>query len=325
MGGLSGKATIVEAQRKTSDSPVLLVDAGKSLFTGKTHNNQQAQLAKAQDIAKAYMLMGYNAVAISAADVNAGSLFLDQTLKKGFPWLSANLVDKNGTPVAPSHLIKTVHSLKIGIIGLTDDITPSNNYSLIDYQPALKNLLKELESESDMIVLLSNFSGDTNRRIATESPGIDIIISSDGSLGKMAPELVGQTLITQTSSRGKYLGKLEIEWNAGNSWYNERLLPLSELIKRETALASELERLNKLEGEQKNISSKKISRLQLQKKRLEKEITSRSALEAERGHNPYNKHRLGFMPVLPTNSPERIEAIVQKIEKEQKEHAVVRQ
>lgn len=304
---------------------MLLLDTGKSLFKGKTHNNQEPQLTKAQDIAKAYMLMGYDAVAISGGDVNAGSLFLKQTLEIGFPWLSANLVDNNGEAVAPSHLIKTVNSLKIGIIGLTDDITFSDKYSLIDYQPALTDLLKELEADSDMIILLSNFSGDINRRIATEFSTIDIIISADGSLGNMAPEFVGQTLITQTSSRGKYLGTLEIEWNGGKSWYNEKLLPLSELIKREMTLTSALEKLNKFDGEQKNNSEKKIARLQLQKQRLEKEITRRSVLEAKRGPHPDNKHRLSFIPVQSTNSPQKIEAIVQKIERERKEHAVTRQ
>lgn len=271
------------------------------------------------------MLMGYDAVAISAGDVQAGSLFLEQTLEDGFPWLSANLVDKNGAPVAPSHLIKTVNSLKIGIIGLTDAVSFSEKYSHIEYQPALTNVLNDIKAQCDMIVLLSNFPRDINRQIALQFQAIDIIISSDGTLGKIAPQLVGQTLITQTSSRGMYLGKLELEWNGGNSWYNERLLPLSELIKREMALTSELEKLNALEGGQKNIHKKKISRLELQKKRLDKEITSRSAMEATRGQSPYNKHRLSFIPIQPTGSPEKIEAIVQKIEREQKEHAVRRQ
>ncbi len=261
--------------------------------------------------------MGYDAVAVSANDIDSGEDFLEETLNDGFPWISANLVDENGKPVSKPYVIKTINSLKVAIIGLTEPISPSSKYSTLDYLNPLTILLKQLTTESDIIILLSNLQAKVNQMIATQFPEIDIIFSSDTSLGKMAPKVVNNTLITQTSSRGKYLGKLDIEWNHGDTWYNDRLLPVSELKKRRTKIETQLTQLRS--NNTNNASKKKISRLQLQQQRLDKEIETRSAQESKRGYRPYNKHKLRFIPVQPTHSPESIESIVQNIDKKIKE------
>ena len=282
---------------------VLLLDSGKSLFKGK-NKKTNIPLIQARGIAKAYMVMGYDAVAISASDIENGEDFLEETLNEGFPWVSANLVDKNGEPVSKPYVIKTINSLKVAIIGLTETLSPSSKFSILDYAKPLTGLLKQLTSESDIIILLSNLQAKVNQVIANQFPEIDILISSDKALGKMAPKVVNNALITQTSSRGKYLGKIDIEWNHGDAWYNDRLLPLAELKKRRTTIETQMTQLG---NNKNNANKKRISRLQRQQQRLEKEIETRSAQEAERGDHPYNKHRLRFIPVKPTHATASIE------------------
>lgn len=310
LGGLSGKASLISHERKIAGDSILVLDSGKSLFKGKSHK-KKSSLIQARGIAKAYMLMDYDAVAVSASDILNGELFLEETLDDGFPWISANLINKDGQPVTKSHVLKTINSLKIAIIGLTDKVGSPSKYSTIEYQTPLATLLKELTSQSDMIVLLSNLQSTVNQQIATQFPDIDIIFSSDRSLGKMAPKVLKNTLITQTSSRGKYLGKLDIEWNSGNGWYNDRLLPLSQLIKRKASIEFQLTEITKNTNAS---NEKKISRLQLQQQRLEKEIENRRIQEEERAARPSNRHKLSFIPVQPTNSPKSIESIVQNID-----------
>ncbi|PHR28295.1 MAG: hypothetical protein COA36_06900 [Desulfotalea sp.] len=311
MGGLSGKATIIQQQREASASSLLLLDAGKSFF--KKNNHTQPQLTTALGIANAYISMGYDAVAVSANDMKGDGLFFAQTLQDGLPWLSANLVDNTGATVAPTHLIKTVSSLKIALIGLTDTISKKNKYSTINYKSALTPLLREIDSQCDIIILLSNLSGDVNKQIGRQFPAINLIISSDKTLGKMAPMVINRTLITQTSRRGKYLGKLEIDWEGSNVWYNKRLRPLAELRKKDAAIGLQLARLSEREHKQRSNLQKRISQLRLQKQRLLKEINSRQIQEAEQAGRPLNQHRLTFIPVLPKNSPREIEAIVEEI------------
>ena len=221
---------------------MLLLDSGKSLF--KTHNSKKlSSLIQARGIAKAYMLMEYDAVALSASDIMHGDLFLEETLQDSFPWISANVVDQTGQPVTKSYILKTINSLKIAIIGLTDTLPTDSQYSTIEYNSVLTTLLKQLTAESEMIIVLSNLQSEVNQTIAKQFPEIDIIFSSDRSLGKMAPKVINKTLITQTSSRGKYLGKLDVEWNSGNAWHNDRLLPLSKLIERRATIESQLSQL----------------------------------------------------------------------------------
>ena len=251
--------------------------------------------------------MGYDAVAISASDVQAGGSFLDETLLDGFPWISANLLGENGQPVAPSYVLKTVNSLRIAIIGLTDTLSEEAGYSTLDYQASIPRVLKDIATRCDMVILLSNLADTVNRQIASQYPEINLILSSDSRLGKMSPVVINQTLITQTSARGKYLGKLDIEWNGGGHWYNDRLVPLAELRKRKKAITTQLEQLSPIKNK------KKISRLQLQHKRLDKEINNRMALEGNQAGQA-NRHRLRFIPVQPTNSPKNIEAIVRDID-----------
>lgn len=260
--------------------------------------------------------MGYDAVSLSASDLMYGDLFLKETLQSGFPWISANVVDKTGQPLTKSYILKTINSLKIAIIGLTDTLPADSQYSTIEYTLALTTLLKQLTAESDIIILLSSLQANVNQTIAKQFPEIDIIFSSDRSLGKMAPKVINKTLITQTSSRGKYLGKLNIEWNSGNAWHNDRLLPLSKLIKRRTTIESQL---TQLENNTAQSNKKKVSRLQLQQQRLEKQIESRKAQEEKNGGRANNKHRLSFIPVQPTKTPQSIESIVADIDKTIKE------
>ncbi len=260
--------------------------------------------------------MGYDAVALSASDLMHGDLFLEETLQVGFPWISANVIDQTGQPVTTSYILKTIDSLKIAIIGLTDTLPTDSQYSTIEYNSVLTTLLKQLTAESEMIILLSNLQSKVNQTIAKQFPEIDIIFSSDRSLGKMAPKVINKTLITQTSSRGKYLGKLDIEWNSGNAWHNDRLLPLSKLINRRATIESQL---TQLENNTAKSNKKKVSRLQLQQQRLEKQIESRKAQEKENSGRPKNKHRLRFVPVQPTNTPQSIESIVDDIDKTIKE------
>lgn len=317
LGGLSGKASLIDREKKTIGNSLLLLDSGKSLFKGKNNINR-LPLIKARGIAKAYMVMGYDAVAVSASDIENDEEFLEDTLNDGFPWISANLVDKNGKSVTKAYLLKTINSLRIAIIGLTEKLAPSSIYSTLDYSNSLTILLKQLTTEADIIILLSNLQAKDNLQIAKQFPDIDIIFSSDRSLGKMAPKVMNNTLITQTSSRGKYLGKLDVEWNHGNTWFNDRLRPLAELKKRRITIGTQLTQLG---SNKNNANKKRISRLQRQQQQLEKEIVSRSEQESEHGERPYNKYKLRFIPVQPTHSPEAIESIVQNINKSIKEQS----
>jgi 2',3'-cyclic-nucleotide 2'-phosphodiesterase (5'-nucleotidase family) len=253
--------------------------------------------------------MGIDAVALSGRDLEAGEDFIRTTSENGFPWVSANLVAEDDKNVVPNYIIKESGNLSIAITAITDIPRNSTPFTLTDYNKALPSLLKTLSMEHDIVIVLSNLTRQENKQIANLFPEIDILISSDKLGGKMSPAVVGKTLMTQTSTQGKYLGMLDIHWSGGSFWRNDRLPQITVLQSRLEALSRSIEALS---GD--NNSSKQLSRLELQKSRLIKEIESRQEKENAGAGQSYNAHKINFLAVRPMTTPDDIEAIVQSIE-----------
>jgi 5'-nucleotidase/UDP-sugar diphosphatase len=265
--------------------------------------------------------MEYDAVAISSLDVAAGVRFIQQTKEKGFPWISANLVDADGKALTSSYVTKRIGTLTVGIIGLTDDIGVNKSFRLLPYQKSLQSTINDINKNCDILILLSNLPGATNKTIAKKFPEIDIIMSSDRTLGNMVPMIVGNTLITQTSSRGKYLGKLDVTWNKGTEWQNDRVILLGELLKREKDISSRLDKMLASDAPASSISKGKVARLQLQQEKLKKEIEKRRLAEPNGTATIYNTKSIRFLPVQPTTAPEDIESIVRTIDADLKKQS----
>ena len=69
-----------------------------------------------------------------------------------------------------------------------------------------------------MLILLSNYPLTENREIARACPELDLIVQSGHAMGNLPPVVAGNTLITQTEIRGRYLGLLEIDWQRHGVW-----------------------------------------------------------------------------------------------------------
>lgn len=254
--------------------------------------------------------MGFDAVALSGQELIAGDTFISEITERGVPLVSANITADEISATIPTHISKKIGKLTVAITALTDKPKQQTSFTVQDYQDVLPVLLEKLAEEYDIIILLSNLNKATNALIAQSFPDIDLLISSDPRVGKMSPVAINGTLMTQTSSRGKYLGMLQIEWNNSSAWTNDRLPPVSQLKKRRTDL---LEKIDLLVQEDSSKVKKQMARLQQQLKRLDTDIAFRMSQEnALTG--PANKHKLRFIPVRPTRTPDTIEAIVQQIE-----------
>ena len=72
-----------------------------------------------------------------------------------------------------------------------------------------------------MIILLSSYPEPVNRQIAEQFGDIHLIIQSGTSTANRIPQLFGNSLITQIGSRGKYLGRMDIDWQPSRRWVQE--------------------------------------------------------------------------------------------------------
>jgi 2',3'-cyclic-nucleotide 2'-phosphodiesterase (5'-nucleotidase family) len=254
LGGLSKRVTLVDQLSHTTNAP-LVIDSGNLFFKPgiSEHTVSSAAQTKATIIAQTF-LAGQNAViAIGSNDLAAGPSFLKKLEKKhSFQFLSANLATAGtDTPLFKPFTTKKTGDLHIAIIGLTGrplPPSPSAPLSLLSWKKILPKLLERLRTQADMIVLLSNLPPHENIKIAQNFDTINIIFQSGNTTkGNIPPYIINNTLVCQTTTRGRYQGVLEIKWNESRKWQKHATAKM-EL----NHIKAQLEQVNQkiLQGEQ---------------------------------------------------------------------------
>ena len=224
IGGMARKATFLQRLRQQDSTPLLVLDAGNLLFKQaalpEEPGKAEAARIRARGAVAANLEMGNRFAGIAAHDLAAGPGFLKRITDKGFVWLSANLVEaRTGERLFTASVTVQAGDLKVAILGLTDPLSRTGeDWTLLPWQEVLPTLVSSLRSQADLIILLSNQSFLENRKIAAACPGLDLIFQAGYTLGNMPPVITGQTLITQTVTRGKYLGLLDIDWKGHGPW-----------------------------------------------------------------------------------------------------------
>ncbi len=226
MGGLSGKAFQIEKSKRISALPHLTVDAGNLLFKRNTRQPKTPpEMLTAETIQQAYGAMGYDAVAVSENDFSAGIVFFKNPEETDLTWISANIFDTSGRLLFKPFIIKKIEKITVGIIGLTGPGQYQNEKIVIgDWKEPLRLQLQDLSPRTDMLILLSNFPSAQNKLIAKFFPELDMIVTADKNRGNTAPYIEGRALVTQSQSRGKYLGKLSVQYAPEGRWSNDTQL-----------------------------------------------------------------------------------------------------
>ncbi|MFZ5798044.1 MAG: UshA-like (seleno)protein [Desulfobulbaceae bacterium] len=231
MGGLSRKAYMIKQVESEVDKPVLRLDAGALFFErpGVPDALLEARTIQARGISRAMQAMQYAAIGTAPHDLAAGLEFLHrQSREFSLPLLSANLRNQEGTSPFPASLLTKIGETSVAIIGLTGESAPneadrrSGEYRLLSWEEVLPDTLQDVAKHAEMIILLSSYPEKINRVIAGRFPDIHLIIQSGASPAGKAPEIVGNTLITQVAARGKYLGRLDIDWKKSRRWGQEQ-------------------------------------------------------------------------------------------------------
>ena len=122
-----------------------------------------------------------------------------------------------------SKLVKTVGGLKVGIFGLlgADAATVTPQAAPVKFEAiatTAARMVRELRDDDhvDLVIALSHSgiyaSGKgEDRQLATDVPGIDVIVSGHTHDSLSAPVHEGSTLIVTAGSYGRYLGELSLE------------------------------------------------------------------------------------------------------------------
>lgn len=223
VGGLPARATLVKRIRQKNRN-VLLLDAG-DLMTGEAESN----FFQAKPDILGYNFLKYDAMVLGNHEFdNPLEVLKKQMDWARFPFLSANVKNREGDYLAAPYIIKQFSGFNVAILGLTTKETeitgnPEHIKDLLfeDEVVVAKEMVPILEKKADLIIALTHlgiYEGFKrgSKRLAYAVPGIDLIVDGntdtrlDSPLIVTEPRSGHQTLIVQAWHWGLVLGKIDL-------------------------------------------------------------------------------------------------------------------
>ena len=104
-----------------------------------------------------------------------------------FPFITSNLVDRDGRPFAslPTRKVVRVGSLAVGFVGLTDDFDSATPEGLVFARGLAASAAREEEAlraeGAEAVVALTQAGFEANRRLLEAVPGIDAVLTEEES------------------------------------------------------------------------------------------------------------------------------------------------
>ncbi|TCP19130.1 2',3'-cyclic-nucleotide 2'-phosphodiesterase (5'-nucleotidase family) [Scopulibacillus darangshiensis] len=137
---------------------------------------------------------------------------------RSFKILLANLYDLNGERPEWCHpyTIYNINGVKVGMTAVTAPFVPFYSrlgWDIRDPFTELKEIMKILRQEADVIVLMSHAGLPFDKRAAEEIEGIDVILGAHTHHLLENGLRVGPVLIAQTGKFGHYLGHVAISYD----------------------------------------------------------------------------------------------------------------
>jgi 2',3'-cyclic-nucleotide 2'-phosphodiesterase (5'-nucleotidase family) len=248
IGGIARRATLaarIREELKQRGASVWLVDAGDfsdgTPFSTEFHG--EADIA-AMNAAK------YDFGALGNHEFNNSLSTLKKLLAMPhYPILCANATDvSTNKPLSKAAEIRSLGPLKIGIFGLVTHEASTypaakEEVKIEDEIKIAHQMVNELRSKADIIILISHSGEETDRQIAAAVPDIDVIIGGHSHTrlasgdfvwrsDQLKPHEVNGTVIVQAYQWGGELGRLDLLFDKDEkgSWhvarYRARLIPV---------------------------------------------------------------------------------------------------
>ena len=162
VGGLAAQSTLVNvirAELKKSGGHSLLLSAG-DVNTGVP----ESDMLNAEPDIKLMNLLGYDAMALGNHEFDKPrDVLMKQKEWAKFPFLSANVIKNDGTPLVEPYIIKDFDGLKVAIFGLTTRETPilvlPKNVEDLKFKNVIetsKSLVPKLRQEADVVIALTH-------------------------------------------------------------------------------------------------------------------------------------------------------------------------
>ena len=163
----------------------------------------------AEIIVSTFNEIGCHAFSPGSKDFAAGLGFIQEMqMLANFPFISANILDVNGNRLFDPYVIADVEGISVGVIGLASNFIHSDVY-IQDPIEALNELVDEVSSQSDVLVLMFDSEEADIIKMQTSGFPIDLVIRSKS---KTRSQDGGKRDIPSYScgDRGKYLYQFDL-------------------------------------------------------------------------------------------------------------------
>ena len=242
------RATLIK-QLRAENTNNLLLDAG-DVFSGSLYFNTfegQADLALMNYMKYDAMTFGNHEFDLGSSEEGHAAL-AEFVGGADFPMVGANVDftgDANMSPLVAgeaftktaangqiySGVVKEVNGEEVGIFGLTTaetaDISSPEDIVFTDYIDAANEAVEWFEGQDvNKIVALTHIGYDDNaavdndRTLAAEVDGIDVIVGGHTHTKLLPPVQVEDTVIVQANEYNKFLGQLDVTFDADGNVTN---------------------------------------------------------------------------------------------------------
>lgn len=243
--GLAARATLINQIRrdvKLAGGQVILLDAG-DVNTGVP----QSDMLNAEPDFLGMAKLGYDAMAIGNHEFdNELPVIRKQESWAGFPFLSANIYDsQTHQRLFRPYIVEDLGGLKVAVVGLTTTDTSIKSkhggdpaFEFRDPVTETAALMPELQKKAQVIVALTHMGHYPDEKHGPDAPGdvtlarkvsgLNFIVGGHTQVPLFTPDLQNGAYIVQAHEWGKYLGRIDFEYKAGQvRLLNYQLIPIN--------------------------------------------------------------------------------------------------
>lgn len=213
-GSMPSLAAMIDAERGASKNELLLLDIGDHMdrMAPETEGTMGGANVDVMN------LTGYDAITIGN---NEGLTFTPEMLQQVYSGLQCPVVCGNvrerATGAIPKwmkeYIILNKNGIRIGILAATAPYTTFYEllgWDVLEPLECLKKQVASIQSEVDVIILMSHLGLATDQALAEELKGIDIILGGHSHHLLEEPLIIRDTALCAAGKHGLQLGKLVV-------------------------------------------------------------------------------------------------------------------
>lgn len=216
LGGLARIATAFKEIRREHLEGVLTLDNGDTF-----HGTYPAVISKGEGLTPLMNTLEFDAMTIHWEFAYGPAGVKSLASKLNYPVLAINIFDKNtGELVFPPYRMVERAGLRIAVIGIACNIVDKTmppafsegiRFTLGSEElPRWMSHVREQEN-ADLVVVLSHLGFPQDVKLASETDGIDVIVSGHTHNRMEHPVIENGAIIFQSGCHGSFIGRLDVE------------------------------------------------------------------------------------------------------------------